>query len=80
MIDATAIIALLPTKIFTGGQIMKLINRCIRFLETLGIPTTVFCRNVKISPTAFYSWKNGNLTLSDSTLERIEDYIGKYGF
>jgi len=59
---------------------MELINRCIRFLKTLGIPTTVFCRNVEISPTAYYSWKNGNLTLSDNTLERIKNFIEKYGF
>lgn len=59
---------------------MDLINRCIRFLETLGIPTTVFCRNVKISPTAFYNWKNGNLTLADSTLERIDNYLKTYNF
>ncbi len=59
---------------------LELINRCISFLETLGVPTTVFCRNVKISPTAFYSWKNGNLTLSDSTLERIDNYLKNYNF
>lgn len=59
---------------------MELIRRCCNFIDEFGIPITVFCRKINISTRAFYDWKSGKLTLSDNTLKRIENYIGKYGF
>lgn len=59
---------------------MSLIIRCQRFLEELGIPVTVFCKKVELSTPSFYKWRNGELNLSDATLERIDGYLSKYGF
>lgn len=59
---------------------MSLITRCQRFLEELGIPVTVFCKKVALSTPSFYKWRNGELNLSDATLERIDSYLSKYGF
>lgn len=33
-----------------------------------------------ISTPSFYKWRNGELNLSDATLERIDSYLSKYGF
>ena len=59
---------------------MSLITRCQRFLEELGIPVTVFCKKAGLSTPSFYKWRNGELNLSDATLERIDGYLSKYGF
>jgi hypothetical protein len=49
-------------------------------MATLGVPVTAFCRSVNILPTAFYSWKNGTIKLSDTTLTRIDEYLKNYNF
>ncbi len=59
---------------------MKLIRRCCNFIDEFGVPITTFCRKINISTRAFYDWKRGKLNLSENTLKRIENYIGKYGF
>lgn len=59
---------------------MSLITRCQRFLEELAVPATVFCKKVELSTSSFYRWRNGELNLSDATLERIDGYLSKYGF
>ena len=59
---------------------MSLITRCQRFLEEFGIPVTVFCKKVELSTPSFYKWRNGELNLSDATLERIDTYLAKYNF
>lgn len=59
---------------------MSLITRCQRFLEDLAVPTTVFCKKIELSTSSFYRWRNGELNLSDATLERIDGYLSKYGF
>lgn len=59
---------------------MELLARCQKFMATLGVPVTAFCRSVNILPTAFYSWKNGTMKLSDTTLTRIDEYLKNYNF
>lgn len=59
---------------------MNLIQRCQHFLDELGVPTTAFFQRVEISAASFYKWRNGDLRLSDSTLERIDTYLAKYNF
>lgn len=59
---------------------MTLAQRCKNFLDELGVPTTKFCANIKLSRTALYDWMNGKINLSTSTLARIEEYLSKYGF
>lgn len=59
---------------------MDLIKRCNRFLTELGVPVTVFARNVHLSPQSIYEWRKQKLKLSDLALQRIDDYLAKYGF
>lgn len=63
-----------------GGANMTLSERCIKFIDTLGVPITKFCQRIQLSRTAFFEWRKGNLKLSDTTLERIEKYISQFGF
>lgn len=55
-------------------------QRCKSFIAELGTPVTVFCRNIGISPSAYHHWQKGMLKLADSTVERISEYLDKYGF
>ena len=47
-------------------------------LKRVGIPTTVFCRKVGISVTAFYRWRQGDLRLSDEKVERIKAFVRQF--
>lgn len=59
---------------------MELLQRCEKAHGCLGIPVTVICRKVGISPQAYYKWRNGSLRLSQPTLERIETYLQQINF
>ncbi len=59
---------------------MKLQERVNNFLSELGVPLTVFSKKVNLSASAIRSWQKGTLNLSDSALERIDEYLSKYGF
>lgn len=69
-----------PIVTMKGGANMTLSERCIKFIDTLGVPITKFCQRIQLSRTAFFEWRKGNLKLSDSTLDRIEKYISQFGF
>lgn len=55
---------------------MELLARCQKFMATLGVPVTAFCRSVNISPTAFYSWKNGTIIPIDH-VENYDDFVNQ---
>lgn len=55
-------------------------TRAKSFLAELGIPTTRFCFNVGISPSAFNRWQRNDLILSESTVKRILDYLKRFNF
>ena len=57
-----------------------IVKRVSRFLDEVGTPVTKFCERVKIAGSTFYAWKNGQLTLSQGTLARIDEYLKKYNF
>lgn len=59
---------------------MTLPERCKNFLNELGVPITKFCLNIKLSRTSLYEWLNGKINLTESTLNRIDEYLKKYGF
>lgn len=59
---------------------MKLIERCQNMITEFDIPITKFCKKILISQSTFYAWRNGQLKLSTHTLQRIDDYLSKYGF
>ena len=63
-----------------GSEIMTLKERTKKFLNELGIPMTSFARNIGRSPQAIYGWFADRLKLSDNTLNKIEEFIAKYGF
>ena len=58
----------------------ELKERCKRFLEEFCTPVTQFCKKVQISSSGYYAWRNGQLVLSEGTLERIDSYLKQYGF
>lgn len=50
------------------------------FLQTLGLPMTVFAAHVKLSRQAVYRWLSDDLILSIDTTNRIDEFISKFGF
>ena len=59
---------------------MTLPERCLNFIQELGVPVTQFCKRINLSRTSLYDWKNGKIQLSAGTIKRIEEYLTKYGF
>ena len=57
-----------------------LIERCNKFIGDTGLAVTRFCRNINLSVTAFNQWRKGELNLKDETLNRIENYLAKFGY
>ncbi len=55
-------------------------ERAKKFIDELGVKATLFSKNVGISYMTFYKWQKGDLKLSESTEQRISDYLMKYGF
>lgn len=55
-------------------------DRVQKFIDEFDMPITVFCRKIELTPDSYYKWKKGQLNLSEKTLQRISDYITKYGF
>lgn len=59
---------------------VELENRITKFMTELGIPMTAFCRNIGMSTSTIRKWKKGQVQLSDAKLQRIDEYLRKYGF
>ena len=55
-------------------------TRAKKFIRDLGIPTTRFCFNVGISSSAFNRWQRNDLNLSETTVNRISEYLKRYNF
>ena len=55
-------------------------DRVQKFLDEFEMPITVFCKKIEISPGYFYKWRVGQVNLSEEALNRISDYLSKYGF
>lgn len=59
---------------------MSLKERCKKMIDELSISVTGFCRKINISASAYYAWRRGAIELSTTTLNRIDNYLTKYGF
>lgn len=59
---------------------MEIQERCKRLQTELGVPVTEFCRRVNLSPSGYYRWRAGEITLSEQTVARIDEWLKKYGF
>lgn len=59
---------------------MKLKERCNKFIKEIGIPITVFCKNIGVSRTQYYAWQKGERNLPRNMEQRILDYLEKYNF
>ena len=55
-------------------------ERCLSFITALHLPVSRFCRNVDISPTAYYRWQSDDLRLSENTENRIKNYLEQFGY
>lgn len=58
----------------------EIIERIEKFRSELGIPVTAFAKNIGIATNTYYKWVHGYFSLSTSKLERIDDYLSRYGF
>lgn len=65
-----------------GGDVMNknLRERINDFLAEFGIPATAFCKRVNISYSAYQNWKRNTQKFSQSTEDRISEYLAKYNF
>ncbi len=48
------------------------------FLTEFEMPKEKLCKRLGISRQIMRSWLNGELNLSDATIERIENFLSKY--
>lgn len=62
------------------GDSFMLRDRVERFLNEFEMPITVFCKKIEISSGYFYKWRVGKVNFSEEALQRISDYLSKYGF
>lgn len=56
---------------------MNLQKQTRKVLDEIGIPVSVFCRRMQISDTAFYRWQHDDLRLSETTEQRIKEYVNQ---
>lgn len=55
-------------------------TRTQKFLIELELPVTTFGRHVNLSRSAIYAWLHDQLNLGADAIQRIDDFITKYGF
>ena len=55
-------------------------NRIERYLEDSGLPKTVFCRKIGITPNHLRYCMIGEKNLGEATAERIDSYLKKWGY
>jgi len=48
------------------------------FLEEFEMPKETLCKRLDISRQTLRLWLNGELNLSKTTIERIDNYLSKY--
>ena len=80
MIEPLHCVVVLFISMIKEGDSFMLRDRVERFLNEFGMPITVFCKKIEISPGYFYKWKVGKVNFSEETLQRISNYLSKYGF
>lgn len=59
---------------------MSLKERCKKFIDELGVQVAKFADNCGIGRSTYYQWQKGDIELSDKSLNKIDDYLKKYGF
>lgn len=55
-------------------------ERCTHFLSALGVPVTAFGRLAGLSASTLYKWRSDLLRLSESSLNKIDNLLSKYGY
>lgn len=55
-------------------------KRSRQFVEIMGVQVTRFAANVGIGRSTLYMWWNDQIVISDTLMQKIEDYLTKYGF
>ena len=53
----------------------ELIERCDNFIKNARITVSQFCQQIDLSREGYYSWRDGDLNLSQDRLDRIEAYL-----
>jgi len=55
-------------------------ERTLTFMSEVGVPTSAFAKNVGLSASTLYKWKIGLVKISSSALNRIDEYLSKFGY
>lgn len=58
----------------------QLKERSKKFIEEFEMPITVFCKHVGFSTRSWYFWIKDQLSFASATLDKIDNYLSKYGF
>lgn len=53
-------------------------NRVTSFINELGLPKSRFAKKIGISVSALTRWLDGDLVLSESTLNRIDEFLRRF--
>lgn len=53
-------------------------EKIVKFFAVTNMPKEQFCRKIGITSHALRRWQLGELKLSDTTIERIDNFLSKY--
>lgn len=53
----------------------ELIERCDNFIKNARITVSQFCQKIELSRDGYYSWRDGDLKLSEDKMNRIAHYL-----
>lgn len=55
-------------------------DRIDQLLSDSGIPITRMCSKLKLSPSSYYRWRNGELQLTEQRIEDMNNFLTKFGY
>lgn len=62
------------------GDVMELKKRCKKFIDDLGVHVAKFADNCGIGRSTYYKWIKGDIELTPSTLNKIDDYLKRFNY
>ena len=59
---------------------MELKKRCKKFIDELGVHVAKFADNCGIGRSTYYKWIKGDIELTPSTLNKIDEYLKRFNY
>lgn len=59
---------------------MTIKDRCIKFIDELGVKATKLADNIGIGRSTLHFWLHGKIEISDKLQDKIDNYLKKYNF